>query len=135
MLVTADYHRHYAANLGPGPTTPYASPQHGDFKYVGYTGVYNVLDYSAVSFPTGFIASKDHAPHTAEKHLGDMCRDVQEKCKFTRGLRHENLLTCHVDDPELTHGMPVSLQLVARRLEEEKVLAMTQMVVAALSSA
>lgn len=31
------------------------------------------------------------------------------------------------------HGLPISLQLVARRLEEEKVLAMTGVVLKALS--
>jgi amidase len=30
------------------------------------------------------------------------------------------------DDAELMHGLPISLQLVAQRLEEEKVIAMTK---------
>jgi len=30
------------------------------------------------------------------------------------------------DSPDDVEGMPISLQLIARRLEEEKVLAMTQ---------
>lgn len=38
-----------------------------------------------------------------------------------------------VDEPDLMHGLPISLQLVARRLEEEKVLAMTGVVLKALS--
>ena len=38
------------------------------------------------------------------------------------------------DNPEVIHGMPINLQLVARRLEEEKVLAMTKMVVDALEA-
>jgi Asp-tRNA(Asn)/Glu-tRNA(Gln) amidotransferase A subunit family amidase len=32
------------------------------------------------------------------------------------------------DNAEAVHGMPVSLQLVANRLEEEKVVAMTRVV-------
>ncbi|KAI1040865.1 hypothetical protein LB505_008784 [Fusarium chuoi] len=32
------------------------------------------------------------------------------------------------DDAELVHGLPVSLQIVARRLEEEKVIAMAKLV-------
>lgn len=66
-----------------GPTTPYASVEHGDFKYVGYTGVYNVLDYSAVSFPTGFTASRDHEPHSPEKCLTGLCKDVQKTCAYS----------------------------------------------------
>lgn len=35
-------------------------------------------------------------------------------------------------DAEAVHGMPISLQLVGKRLEEEKVLAMTEKVLQAL---
>ncbi|KIW02020.1 uncharacterized protein PV09_06525 [Verruconis gallopava] len=97
------------------PTTPYASVEHGDFKYVGYTGVFNILDYSAVSFPTGFTASIDQEPHPPEASLTELCQDVQQRY-----------------NPEAVRGMPVSLQLVARRLEEEKVLAMTATILEAL---
>lgn len=37
-------------------------------------------------------------------------------------LRHE-LIHGRIDDPESMHGHPVALQVVGRRLEEEKVLA------------
>jgi amidase len=36
-----------------------------------------------------------------------------------------------LDDPALLHGMPVNLQLIAQRLEEEKVLVMTETVLQA----
>jgi Asp-tRNA(Asn)/Glu-tRNA(Gln) amidotransferase A subunit family amidase len=36
------------------------------------------------------------------------------------------------DDPELVHGQPVSLQLVARRLEEEKLLSMAEAITSLL---
>jgi len=94
------------------PTTPYATVPHGGFKYVGYTGIFNVLDYSAVSFPTGIKVDKD-----LDAHFG-----IDTK-----------LSAVHPDyDAESVHGLPISLQLVARRLEEEKVLAMTDTVLAAL---
>jgi amidase len=64
-----------------GPSTPYASVEHGGFKYVGYTGVFNVVDYSAVSFPCGVIVDKakdrvppDYAP------LSEICEDIQSNC-------------------------------------------------------
>lgn len=37
------------------------------------------------------------------------------------------------DDAAAVHGMPVSLQLTGRRLQEEKVLAVTEKVLEALS--
>lgn len=41
---------------------------------------------------------------------------------------------CQPDNPAAVHGMPVSLQLVGRRLEEEKVLAMTRIVLQAVEA-
>lgn len=38
------------------------------------------------------------------------------------------------DEPDLMHGMPINIQLVARRLEEEKLVAMTRSVLEALES-
>lgn len=37
-----------------------------------------------------------------------------------------------LDNAEAVHGMPISLQLVANRLEEEKVVAMTKVVLEGL---
>ncbi|KAF2455595.1 fatty-acid amide hydrolase [Lineolata rhizophorae] len=98
------------------PTTPFASVANGKFKHVGYTGVFNILDYSAVSFPCGTTADKSvDTPHTEHDLMSDIDGEIQSDY-----------------DPEAVHGMPVNLQLVARRLEEEKVLAMTKMVLDAL---
>ncbi|KAF1914417.1 amidase signature domain-containing protein [Ampelomyces quisqualis] len=100
------------------PTTPYASVAHGDFTYVGYTGVYNVVDYSATSFPSGVFVDK--AKDTAVVDV----KAQSEYCKATRDSYNAELL----------HGLPVSLQLVAQRLQEEKVLAMTKAVLQAIKS-
>ncbi|KAL7794305.1 amidase signature domain-containing protein [Trichoderma ceciliae] len=99
------------------PTIPFNTVKNGEFKHVGYTGVYNVLDYSAVSFPTGLsvdgITDVDEVDYTP---LSGDCKNIHETY-----------------DAELMHGLPISLQLVARRLEEEKVLAMTGRVIEALT--
>ncbi|KAH7080113.1 amidase signature domain-containing protein [Paraphoma chrysanthemicola] len=100
------------------PTTPYASVPHGDFKYVGYTGVYNVVDYSAVSFPSGVYV---------EKTKDTLATDLKAQSEYCQGARDSY-------DPELLHGLPVSLQLIAQRLQEEKVLAMTEVVLKAVKS-
>ncbi|KAL5119791.1 hypothetical protein ACEQ8H_002397 [Pleosporales sp. CAS-2024a] len=101
------------------PTTPYASVPHSHFKYVGYTGVYNVVDYSAVSFPTGLTVDK-----TKDKSFAD-AKVQSEYCQDARDSY----------DAELLHGYPISLQLIAQRLEEEKVLAMTGTVLEAIKMA
>jgi len=98
------------------PSTPYASVQNGKFKHVGYTGVFNIVDYSAASFPTGLYANKEKdSKYLDEKSCGEL--DSETRNDY---------------DAEAVHGLPVSLQLVARRLEEEKVLAMTEVVLEAL---
>lgn len=97
------------------PTTPYSTVKNGEFKYgefcsvpspspnqakwltaglVGYTGVFNVLDYSAVSFPSPLsvdaqvdIKDPDYSP------LSSTCKEVNDTCKSLTisfgGLRKE----------------------------------------------
>jgi amidase len=105
------------------PTTPYAAVKHDGFTYVGYTGVFNILDYSALSFPTGINADATVDVHDASKpSLSEFDEPVQGSCKI------EELLSICIlmdsDNAGLVDGQPISLQLVARRLEEEKLLAM-----------
>ncbi|TWU70433.1 hypothetical protein ED733_000306 [Metarhizium rileyi] len=90
------------------PTIPFNTVKNGSFKHVGYTGVYNVLDYSCLSFPTGLSVDK-RVDRIQEPYqpLGSDCEAINADY-----------------DAETMHGLPISLQLVARRLEEEKVLAM-----------
>lgn len=85
---------------------------------VAYTAVFNILDVTAISFPTGV---------KVDKEVDVLSEDYQawtEKCR----LLNEGY------DKDLLHGMPISLQLVGRRLEEEKVLGMTDSVLKALQS-
>jgi amidase len=119
-----------------GPTTPYSSVEHGKFKYVGYTGVFNIVDYAAVSFPCGVTVGKEidrskprHRPHS------DLDKEIHAECKFYLFLQQQVLTFIVVDSQHVVHGMPVSLQLVARRLEEEKVLEMTREIIESLNKA
>lgn len=100
------------------PTTPYAAPKNGEFKSVSYTGVYNILDYSCTSFPTGVYGHREYDVYPPNFKPKNEVDDLTQK----------------LHDPDSIHGMPVSLQLVGRRLEEEKILAITERVVADLAS-
>ncbi|KAK3715412.1 hypothetical protein LTR37_007140 [Vermiconidia calcicola] len=92
-----------------GPTTPYAAPKSGDFKSVSYTGVFNILDYSATSFPTGLYGNKDQDTYPSDfKAFGEL--DETTKQDY---------------DANEIHGIPISLQLTARRLEDEKIMGLT----------
>ncbi|KAF1981831.1 acetamidase [Aulographum hederae CBS 113979] len=108
------------------PTTPFATTPNGNFKHVGYTGVFNILDYSCVSFPTGLNVDKavDRYP---EDDWKPPPIDASEVAQIAGSVRAEY-------DADVVHGMPISLQLVAQRLEEEKVLMMTSVVLEALKA-
>jgi amidase len=60
---------------------------HGDFKYVGYTGVYNVVDYSAVSFPTGLTVDKEKDKPTSDtKAQSEYCQAARDSCRTLNAL-------------------------------------------------
>ena len=66
-----------------GPTTPYSSVEHGKFKYVGYTGVFNIVDYAAVSFPCGVIAGKEiDRPKPCHRPLSNLDKEIHAECKL-----------------------------------------------------
>ncbi|KAG5926081.1 hypothetical protein E4U42_003669 [Claviceps africana] len=92
------------------PTIPFNTVKHGGFRHVAYTGVFNILDYTCLSFPTGYSVDK----------LVDMMepryRPLGEDCEAINADY----------DAETMHGLPISLQLVGRRLEEEKVVEMAR---------
>ncbi|KAI0006904.1 amidase [Xylariaceae sp. FL0662B] len=100
------------------PTTPYSSVENGKFKHVGYTGVYNVLDYACISFPTGVTVDK-----SIDVALGDTHKSPTQ---LDKAIQSEY-------NAEAVHGMPVNLQLVAQRLEEEKCVEMCKVILNALS--
>lgn len=95
-----------------------------------------MLDYSCLSFPTGLTVDK--AVDTIEpgyQPLGSDCEAVNSDCTCDpSSLLYSNKRADNVlDDADIMHGMPISLQLVGRRLEEEKVLAMGKRILDTIS--
>lgn len=98
--------------------SPWAAPRLGCTQkqfYVGYTGVVNFLDFCACTFPVTFADAKL-----------DPAVDMDEFA--TRALSELDTQIQREYEAEVYHGAPVSLQLVGRRLEEEKVLEMVEIV-------
>ncbi|KAJ6779928.1 hypothetical protein PWT90_09325 [Aphanocladium album] len=100
------------------PTMPYVTHKHNSTRHVAYTAVFNILDVSAVSFPTGLAV---------DKHVDVVSKDYEAWSDTCQAINDEY-------DADLLEGMPISLQLVGRRLDEEKVLGMTECVLQALSN-
>ncbi|KAK7688080.1 hypothetical protein QCA50_008450 [Cerrena zonata] len=97
------------------PVAPYTAVPHGCNSDAFYTTLYNSLDYTCAGFPVMF----------ADKELDK----VEPPHEFRN---HEDEAVYKLYDPRVFHGLPVGLQLVGRTLEEEAVIAMTEIVDRAL---
>ncbi|KAF8665462.1 hypothetical protein AX16_000480 [Volvariella volvacea WC 439] len=97
------------------PPAAYAAPPHGRYKDANYTTVWNVLDYSALCIPVTKV---------------DPALDIkQPPHKFYDEFDEENY---KLYDSALFVNAPVSVQLIGRSHEEEAVIAMSEIVDAAL---
>ncbi|EHK25658.1 uncharacterized protein TRIVIDRAFT_62326 [Trichoderma virens Gv29-8] len=92
------------------PVMPHSAVPHQATRWTGYTKVWNLLDYVALALPGGKVegadcaAQWDYAPRNeADEWIGSVWRDRKEEMAEM--------------------GLPVGVQIVGGRLEEEKVLA------------
>ncbi|KAI1762701.1 amidase signature domain-containing protein [Hypoxylon sp. FL1150] len=100
------------------PVAPHAAVIPGKYYHTAYTEVLNLLNYSVVVIP---ITKADKNIDTFD-HSYTPLNDIDEK-------------NWKAYDPEIYHGGPVGLQIVGRKFEEEKVLAIAKIVCAALKKA
>lgn len=89
------------------PVMPHGSVKHRECRWVGYTKVWNVVDYPAGVLPVGDIREDEEVLVAADSET-----DAE---KWNRGLWERN--------GKEMEGMPVGIQVVGFRLEEEMVLA------------
>ena len=87
------------------PITPTAAIRHNQFKYYGYATVYNLLDLTSVTVPVTFADKNIDKKREGYKAMNEMDADVQAEY-----------------DPEAYHGAPVAVQVIGRRLSEERTL-------------
>ena len=93
------------------PANPFAAARPECHRYVNYTMWVNVTDYSAVVLPVTKVDK------SIDKRYEDF-EPVGEDDEFNMGNY----------DPEIYHGTPVAIQLVGRRYEEEKMIALAEYV-------
>ncbi|KAK5216376.1 hypothetical protein LTR72_010549 [Exophiala xenobiotica] len=104
-------------------TSPWAAPRLGQTQqnlYVGWTGFVNYLDFPACTFPVTFADRALDRPRDMKtfRQLSEIAGRIQADY-----------------DADFYHGAPVALQIVGKRLEEEKVLEMCEVVANALKDA
>jgi amidase len=97
------------------PVMPHSSVPHRKCRWVGYTKVFNVVDYPAVVIPAGAVS----------KELDGRTEAQMAAHKPRNPIDEWNWGNFDVDSMD---GMPIGVQIVARRLEEEKVLGAAQII-------
>ncbi|ORY59672.1 amidase signature domain-containing protein [Pseudomassariella vexata] len=92
------------------PAMPHPAVPHRSCRWVGYTKVWNVLDYSALVLPAGKVMSED--------------TEAQWNFDSRNELDDWNAAVWKNDGAQMAElALPVGIQLIGRKLEEEKVLA------------
>ncbi|KAK2810065.1 hypothetical protein FQN50_003259 [Emmonsiellopsis sp. PD_5] len=105
------------------PVNPSVCPMHGDYKrirYMGYTGTVNALDFTACTIPVSFVDPKVDLPDHPEGEKDAAGRPIPSPVSELDKTIRANY------EPERFKGLPVTVQVVGRRLEEEKILGIAQ---------
>ncbi|KAF2121621.1 acetamidase [Lophiotrema nucula] len=113
------------------PVNPAVAPRHGDYskvRYFAYTASVNILDYSACTLPVGFVDPKvdlaDDSSLTVDAAGNAL---PPPTCERDESIRKRY-------DPAIYAGLPVTLQIVGRKYEEEKVIGIVKMITELLKS-
>lgn len=98
------------------PPLPHTAVPHRSCGWTGYTKVWNFLDYTACVVPSGYVQESDlEAPwdeYPLRGAMDELCHNVWAKNK----------------DDMAQLRLPVGVQIVGRKLEEEKVLGVAKVV-------
>lgn len=113
------------------PVGPGCAPPLNCARYWGYTAQWNLLDYPALVFPTGLQCNaedhvdKGYSPRNEQdKYNHDLCMSdfIMQPMVTAR------LTKASADTPERYTDAPISLQLIGRRYEDEKVVQAFEMI-------
>ena len=91
------------------PITPTAAIRHNQFRYYGYASVINLLDFTSVVVPVTFADKNVDVKNSTFQPLSPLDAAVQAEY-----------------DPDAYHGAPVAVQVIGRRLSEERTLAIAE---------
>ncbi|TFK56852.1 amidase [Heliocybe sulcata] len=104
------------------PVAATLAPPHDTTRWWGYTSYWNLVDYPAAVFPVAHHDARTYSPpHLSGDFVphGSPRNDVEEFISSQW-------------NPETYHNVPVNLQIIGRRLNEERVLGMLNVVDKAL---
>lgn len=93
------------------PLAPFSAARQGGYTYYAYSSWVNLLDYTGVTIP-----------------VTQVDKNVDKKIENFQPVSEVDQKTQDTYDPEIYDGAHVSIQLVGRRLQEEKMLALAKYV-------
>jgi amidase len=93
------------------PVAPFAAARREGYKYIGYSSFVNALDLTSVVVPVTQVDKEVDKVEEGYKPVDETDKEVWESY-----------------DPKIYQGAHVSLQVVGRRLQEEKMLAVAEYV-------
>lgn len=103
------------------PVMPHTAVPHNAFRWSGYTKIWNFLDYTAASLAVGTF-SKTETSADKTHSVGVSCTTQQEYAQAYKPRGEMDEWNQHLYDPEGMDGLPIGVQVIGRRFEEEKVL-------------
>jgi len=104
-----------AVDILLAPVMPHCAVRHRECRWVGYTKVFNAVDYPSVVLPAGEVS----------RTLDAAAAEAFAKYVPRNPLDEWNR---RIFDLDAMDGMPIGVQVVARRLEEEVALGAATMV-------
>ncbi|SJM87688.1 related to general amidase [Zygosaccharomyces bailii] len=99
------------------PVSPYSGVGIGKFTYIGYTAVFNALDWAAGTVPVT---------------RADSSCDLKDP--FYQPRNEQDKLTYDCFNAEEVEGGPASVQVVCKKLQEEKLVALMKVIATALGT-
>lgn len=109
------------------PLAPFPAARPKSYKYYGYSTIINLLDYTSCVIPVTTADRRIDVIGKEFKPLSDLDKSTSELCMYKLSMQFFRYrLTTLLDDSAIYDGAHVAIQLVGRRLEEEKVLALAE---------
>lgn len=102
------------------PVAPHTAVPHRSARWTGYTKIWNFLDYTALAIPFGTISQESDGRCGLPKISAGAAQQAYMQNHVARNALDQ--WNHGLYDPQLMDGLPVGLQIIGRRFEEEKVL-------------
>lgn len=106
------------------PASPHTAVPHRSSRWTGYAKIWNFLDYTAMSFPFAqFGGSTSSSIGSSRKFC--ITASEEERRDYLHSYEPRNAIDKWVQDlydPEKMQGLPIGIQIIGRRFQEEKVL-------------